>query len=105
MVKPPPDMNTPLRRADQVLVNASIALVSAWHAESWRPVLVQAIREALPRVTADHPMVAPLAEAARRYLDHVGTKEGTTARIDMDRALVQLACWRLGHVLEGAQNG
>lgn len=103
-----PTLDTPLGRADQVLVNAAIALVSARHADSWRPVLLDAMGKALPRVTRHHPMVTPLAEAAGVYLKHAQTpsaSEAIRARGDMDDALVQLACWRLGHLLDGDANG
>lgn len=116
----PPDMDTPLSPADQVLVNAAIALVSAHHAASWRPVLVQAVRDVLPRVTAAHPMMAQLTDAAHRFVTYAhsdGSRldarrdlvnaraEMIRARGDMDRALVDIACWRLGHILESQSNG
>lgn len=99
------DRAAPLSRADQVLANVLGWLVA--HPVQDRPtedMMLSVLREILPGVNRQHPMIGPLATAADAYLSFFLGADGRTgmwqSRVIAGPAVANFLKWRAAMALD-----
>jgi hypothetical protein len=94
MTAPAPSLPRPQSRGltlqDQALINLAGWLATTRFPDPNRSLILDQLRRLLPLASADHPLIGPLASAARAVVEHSDDPaaiELLRARLDLDEAL------------------